>query len=137
MGQEHVELIRRAFEAMNARDIEGAKALAHPEIDLKTRFTGVAGRPYRGFEGVEQWFADVGETWEDVNQTIERFIEVDDERTIAVISFHGRGKGSGIELDQELANIWRIRHGKVMAVETYPSVDEALAAAGVKGATGG
>jgi hypothetical protein len=46
------------------------------------------------------------ESWEDVRQTPERFIEVDAERTVAVVGFRGRG-------------------------ETYPSLDEALESAGV------
>jgi hypothetical protein len=32
------------------------------------------------------------ESWEDVRQTPERFIEVDAERTVAVVRFRGRGR---------------------------------------------
>jgi ketosteroid isomerase-like protein len=131
MGQEHVEVIRQVYERINAWDIEGGMHLADPEIELRTRFTAVAGRPYRGLEGVRQWFADVGETLEEVEQTPTRFIEVDDERTISVVDFHARGRGSGVVIEQEIAVIFTIRDGKILTLETYPSVDEALAAAGL------
>jgi ketosteroid isomerase-like protein len=131
MGQEHEELIRRVYEHINAWDVEGGMHLSDPEIELRTRFTGVTGRPYRGFEGVRQWFADVGETLEEVEQVPKRFIEIDQERTIVVTDFHGRGRGSGLVIEQEIASIFTIRDGKVVSVETHPSVEETLAAAGL------
>jgi ketosteroid isomerase-like protein len=130
MGQANEELIRRGYALLNAGDMEGAKQLSHPEIELRTRFTGLAGRPFHGHEGVEQWFADVAETFDEVEQTVERCIDVDEERTISVVHFRGRGKGSGIEIDQEIASIWTIRDGLVTRVETHPTLEEALAATG-------
>lgn len=130
MPEIHADLINRAYEAMNARDVDAAKAMAAPDIELRTRFTGVAGRAYRGFSGIEQWFADVHEAWEDVEQIPQRFIEVSPERTIAVVRFKARGKASGVEVDQEIAPIFTIRGGRVIGIETHPSVDAALAAAG-------
>ena len=131
MSEENEELIRRGYEAISRGDVEALKELVDPQCELHSRFGAVAGRVYWGHEGVERWFADMQESFEEVEQTTERFIEVDAERTIAVVRFRGRGRGSGAEIDQRLAVICTIRHGKGVRLETYASLEEALVAAGV------
>ncbi len=131
MSYESVELIKRAYRVMNSGDLEAAKAMADPNIELRTRFTGVAGRVYRGLQGVEEWFADVGEAWEGLEQTVERMIEVSAETTIAVVRFKARGRASGVEIDQQIAPVWTIRNQKVVSIETYATLEEAFAATDV------
>ena len=100
MSEENIEIIRRCFEALNRGDRETTKQFAHPDCVIHTRTSGVAGRRYRGPAGAEQWFADVGESWATIEQTPQRFIEVDDERTIVVVRFQATGRRSGVEIDQ-------------------------------------
>jgi ketosteroid isomerase-like protein len=119
---------------MNRGDSEAAKAIADPNIELRTPITRVAGRVYRGLAGIDVWFADVGEAWDGVEQIVERFIEVSADTTIVLIRFTARGKASGVQVAQQLASVWTIRNHKVVAVETYPTLDEASAA--VKGRVG-
>jgi ketosteroid isomerase-like protein len=132
MSEETTEFIRRSYELANAGDVEQAKALAHPDCELDTRFAALAGHAYRGHEGIEQWFADVEESWEGVKQTPLRFIELDEERTIAVVRFEARGRASGVHIDQEIAVIWTIRDGKCARLETHGSLNEAFEAAGLQ-----
>ena len=131
MSEENIEIIRRCFEALNRGDRETAKQFAHPDCVIHTRTSAVAGRRYRGPAGVDQWFADVDESWATIEQTPQRFIEVDDERTIVVVRFQATGRGSGVEIDQETAPIWSVRAGLVTRVETHPTLAEALGAAGL------
>lgn len=134
MSHENQELIRRAYDAMNRGDVEAAKAIADPSIELRTPLTRVAGRVYRGLAGIDDWFADVEEAWDVLEQTVERFIEVSAETTIIVVRFSARGRASGVQVAQELASVWTIRNNKVVRVETYPTLDEASAS--VKGGAG-
>ena len=131
MSEGNIEIIRRCFEALNSGDVETAKQYADPDCELRTLTAGVAGRPYRGPAGLEQYFADADESWATMKQTPLRFIEVDDERTIVVVRFQATGKGSGVEIDQEVTPIWSIRAGKVIRVENHPTLAEALEAAGL------
>ena len=131
MSQENIEIIRRCFEALNRGDREAAKQFADPYCELRTRTGDVAGRAYHGPEGVEQWFADVEESWARIHQIPVRFIEVDDERSIVVVRFQATGRGSGAEVDQETAPIWSIRAGLVTRIETHATLAEALQAAGM------
>jgi ketosteroid isomerase-like protein len=131
MSRENEELIRRSYDAINRRDLKAAKELVDPDCEVRALFTGLDGRTYRGHEGIERWLAEAEESWEDIEQTPERFIEVDPERTIAVIRFRGRGRGSGVQVDQQLAVIATIRDGRAVSVESFTSLAEALEAVGL------
>jgi ketosteroid isomerase-like protein len=117
------------YEALNADDLEAGIEMTASDIVLETRFTSLAGRPYRGHEGVAQWAADVNESWEDMKQAPERFIPLDSERTIVVARVRARGRGSGVHIDQTLASIITVQAGKVTRVEGYSTLDEAFRAA--------
>ena len=128
MSEENGQVIRRAFDALNRGNLDAAKRLADPECEIRTLTSSVADRTYRGHAGVEQWFADAGESWEAISQTPERFIAVDAERTVVHLRFKARGKGSGVEINQMATAMWRVCDGKVREVRNYATIDEALQA---------
>ena len=130
MSAEHNELIRRAYEAVNRGDAEAVKALADPAGEMETMFTSLTGGGHTGYEGVERWFKDVAESWTDIDMELNEFIEVDADRTIALVRFKARGRESGVEVNQDFAATWTIRDGKALRVETHPTLEEALAALG-------
>jgi ketosteroid isomerase-like protein len=41
---------------------------------------------------------------------------------------HGRGRGSGVEVDQRLTLVWTVRHGKIARVRAYAERGQALEA---------
>ena len=131
MSQENVEIIRRVLQAASCGDVAAAKDLTGPDIQLDSVFGSVEGGWYQGHSGIERWFADVADTWEMFEQTPERFIEIDQQRTIALTRVRGKGRGSGIEIGEHTASIWTVRDGRVVGIETHRSLDEALEAAGL------
>ena len=50
----------------------------HPDAELHTRLAAVAGVPYRGREGIEQWGRDLVGVWETMDLTVEEMIETED-----------------------------------------------------------
>ena len=135
MSHAHEEAIREAYRAINARDVGAARALAEkltdPAVEIRSRFAGVEGRVYRGHGAIEQWFADTAETWETIEQTPERFIDAGSDRTIAVVRFKARGKTSGVELDEQFAVTFTFRDGRIVTIDSHPSLGAALEAAGL------
>jgi ketosteroid isomerase-like protein len=122
-------VIRHSFEALNALDIEAGKRLMDADIELETRFTSVAGRPYRGHTGLELWAAELDESFESMKQTPERLVPLDSERTIVVTRVQARGRGSGVHIDQTLASIFTVRAGKVTRIESHETLEDAVRAA--------
>src|SRR4051812_33173012 len=61
-----IEVVKATFAAFAARDVEAVLALSSPDIEF-TAVTGEhAGRtdPYRGHDGMRQYFRDVVSVWE-------------------------------------------------------------------------
>jgi ketosteroid isomerase-like protein len=130
MTEEQNQLIRDGYRAINERDADWLRAHADDELEFRSRFSGLAGRTYRGKQGFEEWLADTADSWEAMEQTPERLIELDDSRIIADVRFKGRGKASGIEVDQRIAVIFTLRGERVLRMDAYGSLEEALEAAG-------
>jgi hypothetical protein len=63
MSKRNVEVLRKAFEAYNARDIEGFIACCGPGVELETAFAAVGGEVYHGHDGLRTWHGDVEDVW--------------------------------------------------------------------------
>ena len=128
-----IEVVKATFAAFAARDLEGVLALADPEIEL-TAVTGEhAGRtdPYRGHDGMRQYFRDVAEVWDDLRIVPGEFRQAGD--TILVT-----GRVSARSPARIVAGstgwVWRVRDGLVVYTRVYPSAAEAMAAFEGRGA---
>jgi ketosteroid isomerase-like protein len=104
-------------------------AWAHPEIDFAIADLPTAGR-WQGVTGMIEAWRDFIAAWEDQHVEIDEYRELDDERVLVLGAFKGRGKASGVDL-QELwpkgANLFRVHDGKVIALVVYFDRAHALA----------
>jgi ketosteroid isomerase-like protein len=56
MSQENVELLHRAYDAFNRRDLDALLALCDPDVEFISYTMQVErGDPYRGHDGVRSW----------------------------------------------------------------------------------
>lgn len=53
------------------------------------------------------------------------------ERTVVLTRYHGRGRGSGVELDVEGAHVWTLRAGKAVRLEVFADRARALCESGM------
>jgi ketosteroid isomerase-like protein len=126
MASENVRLIREGYAALNRGDVEWLRSHADPNLEFRSRFSALSRSVYTGEEAVEQWYADVRDSWESIEQTPQRIVEVDDERTVVEVRIRARGRGSGAEIDQRIGVIFTVRDGKAVRLDAYESFDEAL-----------
>lgn len=63
MSEHNVELMRRANEAFNERDIEKFISLCDPQIELHSAFAAVGGAIYHGHDGLRKWHRDLEDAW--------------------------------------------------------------------------
>jgi ketosteroid isomerase-like protein len=120
------QLVRRAYEALAARDYETLAELAVPdfELDLTDRVLNPA--TYRGEEGVRQFFAEVDELWESMDMKVERLEERGDE-ALALLEVDIKGRGSGLLLQDRIAQLWTARDGKLVRMQVRADPAAALA----------
>jgi ketosteroid isomerase-like protein len=109
------QTVRDLFTAFAARDLEGALALLHPEVELWAQPTAELTRRierYRGRDGFREYLADVDRVWE-------RFsVEQHDYRVAGggVICFGAaEGRPRGADTVRRLPVVWvfRLRDGLV------------------------
>jgi ketosteroid isomerase-like protein len=110
---EEERLLRKAYEAFNARDIEAVLALMHPDVDWPN---GMEGGRERGHAAVrEYWTRQFGQI--DSHVEPERF-GVDDDGRIAVdVHQVVRDLEGAVLSDGRVRHIYRFRDGLVAQME--------------------
>jgi ketosteroid isomerase-like protein len=128
MSQENVELVRKLVGVYNERSFEQNRDLIHPDIvwDMSR-----AELPDATSQTGPLEFTEFFETWKEGFATErmdpEEIIDAGD-RVVVMIRHSGRGKLSGVDVEQRFAMVWTLRDGRAVRMEVYRSRDEALAA---------
>jgi ketosteroid isomerase-like protein len=111
MSQENVELTRQAYEAWNTGDLDWM--LDHMTEDFEFQpglgFSDL-NAVIRGEEGWRRFSETWREAWEDITVTVERIEDLDD-RILALLTFDGRGRGSGVEVSLRVGHVATVRGG--------------------------
>jgi ketosteroid isomerase-like protein len=131
VSKESVDVVLELHAAVTRRDLDGVLSLAHPEVEYRSAIQQAMegeGSVFRGLEGIRRWFGELQDLYEYIESDV---IEVHDfgERVAIAFVVRGRGAGSGIVLEQPLAQVVTVRGGKIVEVCDFFSLEEALAAA--------
>jgi ketosteroid isomerase-like protein len=124
MGASNREIVQMAFESFGRGDIDAALALCDPDIVI--RDPERTGTTFRGPEGLLRFFEEWLESWEEYRSEPVEFIESDDEILVHAIQT-GKGKLSGIEINDDLFLVFRLRDGKFIEYRLYTEREAALA----------
>jgi ketosteroid isomerase-like protein len=76
-------------------------------------------------------FHDQLRAWNDYRVEARDFRDLDDERVLALVHFRASGKTSAVEVDQEGAEIFHVRDGRVTRLVAYWDRANALADLGL------
>jgi ketosteroid isomerase-like protein len=131
MSSENVELVRKLLNVYNERSFEANMGLIDPDIvwDL-SRVELPDGASFTGRSGLRSFVETWEEGFDSEHVEAEEILDAGD-RVVAMIHHRGRGKTSGIEVDQRFAMVWTLRGGRAVRMDMYPSREEALEAAGL------
>jgi ketosteroid isomerase-like protein len=130
VSEANVELVRRAFDAFAARDVEAALEVMHEDVEFLpvTANLTTGGVPYRGHDGMTRYLDDVSQVWEELRVYPSELRDLGDV-VVALGRMHGRG--GGMIIDRPTGWLWRFRTGKIVFCRVYASQEEALRAAGL------
>jgi ketosteroid isomerase-like protein len=133
MSRENVEIVRRIYAAVDARDADTVLSLYDPEVELDfsaSPFREVLNRRvYRGIDGMRDFIGERFQAFEDPTDRCDELIDAG-EVVISVVTSQARGRASGAEVARVHYGVWSFHAGKVRRVAWYGSRREALAAAG-------
>lgn len=100
----------------------------HPEIEYDLS-TFPEGQVYHGHAGIREAFRIWLGAWQDYRQEWDEIIDGGDEMVVVIGRERGRGKASGVEVEQEVFAVWTMLDGKAIRIRFYPGREEALEAA--------
>jgi len=83
-------------------------------------------RVYRGHEQVRRYVEDWLGTFDILRLELEELSEVGDH--VVVVRGHGRGRASGVELDNRFCQVWTLRCGTAVRMQEYTTREQGLAA---------
>jgi ketosteroid isomerase-like protein len=131
MSQRNVELVRGAFGVVTIPGHpEAMIAASHPDFEM--HLVGVGGEPvyYAGASGIREFFRDVAESWESFRFKATDLRDLGD-RVLVLGHVRGRGRASGVEVDDRWAWIIALREGRAASLRGFLDQREALDAAGL------
>jgi ketosteroid isomerase-like protein len=122
-----IDVIRAVFEAFAERDVERVLVHADPEIEFSAVTGDHAGRvePYRGHDGIRQYFRDVASVWDELRIVPGEFREDGDK---VLVTGRVSARSPARIVAGSTGWIWRLTDGKVTHARVYPSAADAMAA---------
>jgi ketosteroid isomerase-like protein len=128
MSEENVDRARDFVDAYNRRDFDAAVRWFDPEVDwiLPARQSSDS---CHGPDEVRRFWDRIDDSMEELELVPQEWVDAGD-RVATRLRHHGRGRGSGLEIDAELYHqVITFRDGTIVRIEYFASWDEALAAA--------
>jgi ketosteroid isomerase-like protein len=130
MSQENVEIVVRAIDAFNARDLDAALRDLDPDAVIDwSRSRGVEAGIYRGHEAVRGFWSTFLDTFDRVTVTPDEFIEHGE---YVVVPNRGLAGGrDGIEVAARSVAVVTLRRGRITRWCLHQEMHEALEAIGL------
>ena len=126
MSQENVEIVREVYDAYSRGDYARVGGFHDPHIVVVTLEDGVVYGNDAALANYERW----NEAWEWTETTVEEVIGHGNQVFLAA-RFQARGRGSGVEIDTRIYEVFTLRDGKIVRIDEFTEREKALEAAGL------
>ncbi len=131
MSASNVEVTRALTELWNKGVRDVPAEYVDPAVELESPFSTIAGEPYRGLAGLERWARDLDEQFSEWRVLCADVLAVGD-AVLQLGRVSGRGRASGVQLDQPFAMIMDFGPGhRVRRVRIFWAPDDARRALGL------
>jgi ketosteroid isomerase-like protein len=129
MSAENVALVRKLMEAWNRGDFEMVIEYSTEDVEwVPALVTTLGGDSFHGHEGLRRFLEDWENTWETFEVHPQEFRDLGNQ-VLALTRVHAKGRGSGVELDQPIAQIFDFRDGLIARGQTFLDHQEAIGVA--------
>jgi ketosteroid isomerase-like protein len=128
MSQENVDVVRRAFEAVNRGDMDALRELHDPDVTIRAVEGWPEPGPFIGREAAMRWYEQLLDAF-DIDAMEQISCTDAGDRVALQCMWHGTGRGP--EMNLEFTGVFTVRKGRVVLVEFFLDHAEALEAAGL------
>src|ERR1700732_3353867 len=138
---QNVEIAERGFVAINETYRTGdmrpwrehVTEVCDPEIVLQAETEAFTEGEGRGHEGVVGFVANQMEVLDAMWLRVDEYVYVEDNWLVVAITFGGRARHTGIEVELHPIHVFRMRDEKAVRWQIFPQREQALKAVGVVG----
>jgi ketosteroid isomerase-like protein len=121
--------VREAVRAFQRGDMDAMVGFLDPEVDVYASPQVAESGRFTGREGWLHWVSRWREVWETFEVELEWVEPVGEDHVLISVRQYGKGKGSGVPVEQSVCCMLEIRHGLATRYHVYPDRDQALEAA--------
>ena len=131
MAQEKIERLRSSYELFSRTGGYDVDRLAPDfEVHQASSIIDTAG-VFRGDDSLRDVLRELHEAFEELAFEAERIVEAPGGELVAFIHVRGRGRSSGLELDNRIAHVWTYRGDDAVRLVIYEEQADALEAVGL------
>jgi ketosteroid isomerase-like protein len=131
MSSENVELLRSMLDAYNEHGVEAMLRYIDADFEVTVPPSlSVEPDTYRGHEGMRHYFESFADVMDEVRFDAEAFVDAGD-RAVATTRLTARARETGLEVEQQVFQVWTVRDGRAVKAEVYPTKAEALRSVGI------
>jgi ketosteroid isomerase-like protein len=130
MPQEHAEIIRRVYEALNRRDWDAVLHDMHQDVELTTQ-RGPTPGTRQGHKQVQEFVEDQFAPFDKLRMEPEEFFESGDQ-LVVYVRIRSQPRGGTVDMEVRIGHLWTIRDGTILSLKTFAVREEALEAAGLR-----
>jgi ketosteroid isomerase-like protein len=131
MSRENIEVVRAALLAFDRSDVLRGGHWAEDCEFVSITAGQIEGATYRGHEGLRGYEEDRLDAWDELRFEPDEFIDAG-ERVVVVGLLTGRGRGSGVRVDQRVAVAFELRARKIVRAHAYADVEQARETIGAR-----
>jgi ketosteroid isomerase-like protein len=126
LAPSNVDLIRPIYEEWGRGNWRPRFDVYDPNMEWgwSDEFPGLAG-VYEDHEDPNPRLLAWLSGWEHWRAEADEFLDFGDQ-VVVLATYHGRGRGSGVEISQEGAHVFELRDGKVVRLEIFATRAKAL-----------
>jgi uncharacterized protein len=126
LSRRNVERMRKAYEGVREGDLQPAFDLVVDDVIVHDRPEAPDAATYRGRDGMVVALQASDQSFEDFSLVPEDLIGIGDHHVVVVLRMSGRGRGSGVPVEERIAHLWTLRDGRAVELQVYSDPEDAL-----------
>lgn len=130
--EDRIDRLRRAFDAFNTTGAPDTAFLA-PDFEMRqaSSIVDTAG-VFTGPTALRDSLQELQESFDGLRFEAERLVEAPTDEIVVIVRVTGRGRGSGMEVDNRIGWVMSFRGEQATRLVVYEEPREALKAAGLE-----
>ena len=125
VSHDDTALLRSFYDALNEGDVDAVLELCDEEVEVYMAPDVVAAVAPRGRRDVGEYLRGWFDSWHEYRPQPEDFVSVGGQ-VIALVNLRARGKGSRFQIEEQIADVFEVRGGKISKLRLYVHRDTAL-----------